>query len=428
MSEKIPRHVMVAIILMSFAGQIAWAVENQYYNVFMYNVIAPVPLYISIMVAVTTIVGTVAAIIMGSYSDVKGKRKPMIFISFICWGITTAMFPFAAFFRPIILAVLIAILFDSIMTFFGSTALNAGFNAYVTDVTTKENRGKVMGLVQIIVLISLLITYGVSGFLIIEVGYFAYFYIIGILVGAIGVIGSFLVEDSEELRPLNISIYVHIKNTFKRGNLKDYKNFMMLLITVSVLSTGFFVFFPFLLIYLQHYVGLPLILSSILLFIAILVSIILGYPFGILTDRIGRKKMAIVSALLMGLFLILFSQTLDIFLLLFFGTLWLLFYTAWTIATTTWIKDLYPKEGRGQFSGYWNLFVGTIPMVIGAFLGGWLATEYGIPIVIRGVAGTVPTPIIFIVGGVIVLISIIPHIFVKEIKSGKINEVEIQKE
>ena len=83
MSEKIPRKVLFAVILINFAGQIALAVENQYYNVFMYNEIAPVPLYISVLVAVTTIVGTIAAIIMGSYSDVKGKRKSIIFVSFI---------------------------------------------------------------------------------------------------------------------------------------------------------------------------------------------------------------------------------------------------------------------------------------------------------------------------------------------------------
>jgi MFS family permease len=93
-----------------------------------------------------------------------------------------------------------------------------------------------------------------------------------------------------------------------------------------------------------------------------------------------------------------------------------MFYIAWTIATLTWIKDLYPEEGRGQFSGYWNLFNATIPMVVGAFLGGWLALQYGIPIVREGIAGTVPTPIIFIVGAVIVLISIIPHLFVKDIR------------
>jgi MFS family permease len=382
----------------------------------MYNVIAPVPLYISILVAVTTIVGTIAAIIMGSYSDVKGKRKSIIILGFIFWGITTAIFPLAALFRPIILAVLIAILFDSIMTFFGSTALNAGFNAYVTDVTNEENRGKVMGLVQVVFLMALIITYGISGFFIQAYGYFVYFYIVGIVVGIIGIIGSFLIEDSEDLKPLNISVYVHIKNTFKGGTLKDHKDYVRLLISVAVFETGFYVFFPFLLIYLEHYVGLSLTLASILIFIAMLVSMLLGYPFGILTDKIGRKKMAIASALLMGLFLIVFALVLDIFLLLLFGTCWLMFYIAWTIATLTWIKDLYPEEGRGQFSGYWNLFNATIPMVVGAFLGGWLALQYGIPIVREGIAGTVPTPIIFIVGAVIVLISIIPHLFVKDIR------------
>ncbi|MHA1689875.1 MAG: hypothetical protein ACTSYC_00470 [Promethearchaeota archaeon] len=83
MSEKIPKKVFFAIMLMKFAGEIAWAVENQYFNVFMYNMIAPVPLYISIMVALTTTVGTISAIITGSYSDVKGKRKPIMIFGFI---------------------------------------------------------------------------------------------------------------------------------------------------------------------------------------------------------------------------------------------------------------------------------------------------------------------------------------------------------
>ncbi len=425
MSEKIPRKILFAVILINFAGQIAWAVENQYYNVFMYNVIAPVPLYISILVAVTTIVGTLAAIIMGSYSDVKGKRKNIMFVSFIFWGITTAMFPLAAFFRPIILAVLIAILFDSIMTFFGSTAMNAGFNAYVTDVTTEENRGKVMGIVQVIFLLALIITYGVSGFFIQAYGYFAYFYVVGIIVGFIGIVGSFLVKDSEELKPLNISTYMNIKNTFRGGAFKDHKDYVKLLISLAVFETGFYVFFPFLLIYLQHYVGLSLSMASILIFIAMLVSMVLAYPFGILTDRIGRKKMAIVSVLLMGFFLIIFALVLNIILLLILGTCWFMFYIAWKIATLTWIKDLYPEESRGQFSGYWNLFDATIPMIIGAFLGGWLALQYGIPIQRDGIMGTIPTPLIFIVGGIIVLFSVIPHLFVNDIRERDIENLNI---
>jgi len=43
-----------------------------------------------------------------------------------------------------------AILFDCMMTFFGSTANDASLNAYITDVTTTENRGRVMGVVEIL--------------------------------------------------------------------------------------------------------------------------------------------------------------------------------------------------------------------------------------------------------------------------------------
>ncbi len=60
----------------------------------------------------------------------------------------TALFPSAAFFKPVGLAIGMAILFDCVMTFFGSTANDAALNAYITDVTTNENRGRVMGVVR----------------------------------------------------------------------------------------------------------------------------------------------------------------------------------------------------------------------------------------------------------------------------------------
>ena len=43
--EKLSRRIVLVISLLSLAGQLAWSVENQYYNVFLYNAIAPVTLY-----------------------------------------------------------------------------------------------------------------------------------------------------------------------------------------------------------------------------------------------------------------------------------------------------------------------------------------------------------------------------------------------
>ncbi|MHA1660285.1 MAG: hypothetical protein ACTSUT_14330, partial [Promethearchaeota archaeon] len=116
MSRKLSRVDFISIVFISLAGELAWAIENQYYNVFLYNVIAPVPFYITLMVAITTITGTLATIFMGTLSDVRGKRKPFVLIGFILWALTIFIFPFAGVFKLVILAVSIAILFDSIMT------------------------------------------------------------------------------------------------------------------------------------------------------------------------------------------------------------------------------------------------------------------------------------------------------------------------
>ena len=103
MSEKLPRKTSLTILLISIAGNIAWAVENQFYNVYMYNEIAPVPLYVSLMVMITAVASTVTAIVMGAISDVKGKRRFFMIYGFIFWAFTTAIFPFAALVRPVIM-------------------------------------------------------------------------------------------------------------------------------------------------------------------------------------------------------------------------------------------------------------------------------------------------------------------------------------
>jgi MFS family permease len=416
MSEKISRRYLIVIILISFAGQIAWQVENQYYNVFLYNVIAPVPMYVSIMVAASAIAATITTIVMGSYSDVKGKRKPLMVIGFVAWAITTAIFPLAAFLTPIILAVIFAILFDCIMTFFGSTAYDATFNAYITDITTIENRGRASGVVQIMTLISILIVYGVSGFIIVAYGYFIFFYFVGILVGIFGILGALLAKESENLNPLNIKYSEHIKNTFKRENLRQNRDIFLVLTGVMLWGIGFQVFFPFTVIYLQHHIGLSIVMASIVVFIALLVSIILAFPVGILIDKFGRKKITIISVVCESISLLLFSLFMDIILVIIFGACYVFFYTVFTIGAGTWIKDLYPEEKRGQFSGYMILFSVLFTMVPGPLIGGWIATEYGKTIIIEGVQGTIPPPLIFQVGAILILLAIIPLLKAKSIK------------
>ena len=417
MSEKIPKNILIPVIFLSFAGQIAWAVENQYYNVFMYNAIAPNPMYVSYMVAASAVAATITSIFMGALSDVKGKRKIFLKVGFLFWAITTAIFPLAGIFRPVILAVIIAILFDCIMTFFGSTAYDATFNAYVTDVTTLENRGKIMGIVEIMTLVAVLLIYGAAGFIIEDFGYFIFFYIVGALVGIFGVIGAFIAPEPENIKPLNISIWEHIKTTFQREELGNYRDYFLVLTAAGLWGMAFNVFFPFVIIYLQHYIKLGLEMASVLIFVALLISVVLAYPAGILVDKIGRKKISIISVFLESVSLLFFAEANDITLITLAGILWVFFMTTWDISSGTWIKDLYPETKRGQFSGYYILFTVLFTMVPGPILGGWLASEFGIPTVINGEPGYIPTPILFIAAALLILLTVIPLIPAKEIKN-----------
>ena len=89
--SPLSRVVWAMLLLLGLAGQLAWAVENQYFNTFMYDNITPDPRAVSWMVAITAVVSTVATILMGTLSDRTrtrwGRRRPYLFIGYIVWGI-----------------------------------------------------------------------------------------------------------------------------------------------------------------------------------------------------------------------------------------------------------------------------------------------------------------------------------------------------
>ena len=86
----------LSLILLGFAGQLAWGVENQYFNTFMYDNITPDPRPISWMVAASAITATLTTILMGAFSDQVrsrwGRRKPFILLGYLAWGVLTAAF------------------------------------------------------------------------------------------------------------------------------------------------------------------------------------------------------------------------------------------------------------------------------------------------------------------------------------------------
>ena len=78
--EKHALGVRVWAALLSFGliGQIAWVVENMYFNVFLYNTITGDTGMIAAMVAASAVVAAVTTLTVGALSDRLGVRKPII--------------------------------------------------------------------------------------------------------------------------------------------------------------------------------------------------------------------------------------------------------------------------------------------------------------------------------------------------------------
>ena len=73
--EKIGRRNVLSILMLGTAGQIAWAVENSWFNEFVYKRITNDPTPVAWMVAVSAITATVTTILMRG-STRPSRRQP----------------------------------------------------------------------------------------------------------------------------------------------------------------------------------------------------------------------------------------------------------------------------------------------------------------------------------------------------------------
>ena len=69
---------MAVLLLFGMMGQIAWAVENMYFNLFVFESIAPDLDTVTLMVQASGVVATLITLIAGALSDKTGDRKSVV--------------------------------------------------------------------------------------------------------------------------------------------------------------------------------------------------------------------------------------------------------------------------------------------------------------------------------------------------------------
>jgi MFS family permease len=405
----------IVMLALALTGQIAWAVENSWFNTFVFDTITPDPRPVAWMVAVSAVTATLTTLIMGTLSDRIntrwGRRRPYILFGYILWGLSTIIFPMVAYIKVTLLAVIMVVIADSVMTFFGSTANDAAFNAWTVDIATTETRGRVEGVLNLSVFLAQIIAMVAAGMLIETFGYFIFFYALGGIVILVGFLGGFFLQEPEitpDVNAIRPPFWKEFAELFSIKTLKENRTLFILLIFIMISNIGMQVSFPYMLVYLEHYVGVTKTDFSIIGGAVMLGSGALAIPFGLAADRWNKRWLIAIGMVFSSLGGIFFSLVRSLPLLALSGLLWQAFSVAASIASVAWLKDLLPEESRGKFLGIRMIFWIAIPMVIGPAIGSWLIGKYGIPTRLAGQDGFIPVPIIFQVGSLITLLSLIP--------------------
>ena len=418
---KLGARKWLTLILVGLFGQFAWTIENMYFNVFLYNTISTDPDYIALMVAWSAVAATVTTLLMGALSDRVGKRKVFICAGYILWGLSTAAFGYitkenAARLFPAANAAAAAatmvVVLDCVMTFFGSTANDGAFNAYVTDVTDSTNRGKAESVLAILPLISMLIIFGLFDGLTQQGRWKEFFNIFGFAVTGVGLVSLVLVKDEPGLEPRKDSYFKNLLYGLRPSVMRENPELYLSFAAFCVFSVAVQVFFPYLIIYIQNYLGITdyAIVLGVVLILASAVSVVSGRYI----DRLGKLRFAVpaVAIMLAGLAGMHFVRSQAGVMAA--GTAMMGGYMMVSAALGANIRDWTPEGKVGHFQGIRMIFAVMLPMVIGPAIGAAVIKGSDSTYIELGQVKTVPTPGIYLAAAAVLMLVFIPIFLLKK--------------
>ena len=382
MKTKLSPRFLFALTLFSLVGQIAWVVENMYLNVFIYKMFNASAGDISLMVAASAVTATLTTVLIGALSDRMGKRKVFICAGYILWGISVMAFGLIrentvhTLFFPMVssnmaalsLCVTFTIALDCVMTFFGSSANDAAFNAWLTDSTDESNRGAAEGINAMMPLVAILVVFG--GFMAFNLdsadSWSTIFCIIGGVTIWVGILGFFLIEDAPAL-PSQTGYWQNVIYGFRPSTVKKNAGLYICLLIFILFNISIQIFMPYLIIYYEVSLGMKdyvLIMAP-----AIILASVATAFWGRVYDKKGfvfSGVIALISLLVGYVLLFLFKDVVMVFI----GSLLMMCgYLCGMAVFGARIRDLTPSGKAGMLQGVRIFAQVLVPGVIGPYIG-----------------------------------------------------------
>ena len=428
-NKKLGPKFWLALTIFSLMGQVAWVIENMYLNVFIYDKYKASPNEISMMVAASAITATLTTVFMGALSDRIGKRRLFICGGYILWGISIFSFVFVDQFIPLsaaILGISFVILLDCLMTFFGSTANDAAFNAWLTDSTDSSNRGMAEGINAMMPLVAVLAVFG--GFMFLnsdgENYWTIIFSIIGALTLVIGIAGFFLIKEPQMTKS-DVGYWDSILYGFKPSTVKSIPVLYIALAAFIVFNISIQIFMPYLIIYYDVSLGLGqdyvMIMAP-----AIIIAAIITALWGKVYDKKGFNFSGILSLVMLisGYAVLFITQETA---LVFIGSLLMMSgYLSGMAVFGALIRDNTPQGKAGCLQGIRIFSQVLVPGIIGPFIGSAVLSTAKVIENSDGTESFVPNANIFLAAA-IVAIPVFTVFFVMK-KMGKGKKTELYEE
>ena len=90
--QPLNRKTWLVIVLLALVGQIAWAVENNFFNLFIQDAFGASLSNVALMVSASAATATATTLLVGTWSDRVGKRKVFVVAGTLLWGLSICAF------------------------------------------------------------------------------------------------------------------------------------------------------------------------------------------------------------------------------------------------------------------------------------------------------------------------------------------------
>ena len=436
-TKKLGIRKWLSFIVAGLIGQLAWAIENNYLNVYVYDCTEKT-IFITLMTVFSAIAATITTLFIGALSDRVGKRKLFISLGYVIWGISIILFAFLDHRKPYsfipvnatLLCGTFVVILDCIMTFFGSTANDAAFNAFVTDNTETSNRGKVESVLSILPLIAMIAVVLLQGMLVKEhdpaLGndWIWFFVAFGGITTLSGVVLIFLLPKDVKGPNKEEPYFKNIIHGFRPSVIKSRPELYLTLLAFMVFSIGIQVFMPYFMVYVGDVLKFDLVSAAGPILGA---ACVLTVIFGFFMEKIGKYKLvygAIGAAVIGGLLLFFLNDYISVVIA---GIILMTGYLVSTAVLGAKIRDYTPEKETGLFQGVRMVFVVMMPMVTGPFIGQGASMINNSPVLNQYNEWSYPpNQYIFLFAIIIIACTIIPLIFLmrREKANKQVQQVE----